>query len=194
MKKISVLFLSALFIFSFNSLIAGDDDDNSKIGGIRAGWQYSGIYENGNLPEGSAPMSSFYVGLYKELKLVPLLRLGGGVEYSQVGLISDNAQIDNSIKLHYVYIPIYLKVKLGPVYALGGASPSFKVGEKVIFLGEEITLENDDKANVFDVPLYLGLGFQIFFVGIEARYNWGMIDVYDNSKNQYLQVGATISF
>ena len=40
---------------------------------------------------------------------------------------------------------IYLKVKLGPVFALGGASPGFKVGEKLVVLGQEVSLNNDNK-------------------------------------------------
>ena len=197
MKKISLILLSTFFVLSFNTTKAGDKEDkHEKVGGIRAGWQYSGIYESGSLPTGYDPMSAFYVGLFKDVKIIPLLRFGLGLEYSQVGLVSDNSNIDNSLKLHYLYVPLYLKVKLGPVFALGGASPGFKVGEKLVVLGQEVSLNNDNKANAFDVPLFLGAGLKILFISVEVRYNWGMINVYDNpsAKNQYLQVGAAISF
>jgi len=197
MKKISLIVLSAFFVFSFNTTKAGDKEErNEKVGGIRAGWQYSGIYESGSIPNGYDPLSSFYVGLYKDVKIVPLLRFGVGLEYSQVGIVSNNSNIDNSLKLHYLYVPLYLKVKLGPVFALGGASPGFKVGEKLVFLGQEVSLDDDNKANAFDVPLFLGVGVKILFVSVEVRYNWGMLDVYENpsAKNKYLQIGAAVSF
>ena len=78
----------------------------------------------------------------------------------------------------------------------------FKVGEKEVIMGQEIEKTSANKANVFDLPVFLGAGVKIFFLTIEARYSWGMIDVYDgtanseydDSKTQYLQVGAAISF
>lgn len=195
MKNLSLLLLSIAFALNIQTVSAGDDDKHeSKIGGIRAGWQYSGIYDNGSLPTGYDPLSAFYVGLFKEVKVIPLFRVGGGLEYSQVGIVSNVQNIDNSIKLQYLYIPIYAKLKLGPVFILGGISPSFKVAEKVVALGQEQDISSDNKANGFDVPVFLGAGLKILFISIEARYNWGTIDVYDSSKNQYFQVGAAVSF
>jgi hypothetical protein len=204
MKKITVLLLSFVFAANIQTVKAGDGDEKnqSKIGGIRAGWQYSAIHDGGTIPNGYDPLSSFYVGIYKEAKIVPLFRLGGGLEFSQVGNVSNVQNVDNSIKLSYLYIPLYAKLKLGPVFILGGVAPTFKVGEKEVIMGQEIEKTSANKANVFDIPVFLGAGVKIFFLTIEARYSWGMIDVYDgtanseydDSKTQYLQVGAAISF
>jgi len=195
--KIILLFTALLFISSGSSFAQDDDDD--KVGGIRAGWQYSGLYTGGAIAEGTDPLSSFYVGVFRENKLIPLLALGTGIEYFQVGIV--DSELDNTnLKLHYISIPIDIRVKLGPVYALAGAAANFKVGEKWTILDEDFTPEDDFKAEIFDVPVFFGLGVKILMLRIEARYHWGMLDTYksvdesDALKGQYLQIGVGVSF
>jgi hypothetical protein len=195
MKKLNLVLLCLMLSFGSQTAKAGDDKHESKIGGVRAGWQKSALYDNGSTPQGFDPLSSFYVGVYKEIKVVPLFRVGGGVEFSQIGMSGENtAGLENMIKLQYVYIPLYAKLKLGPVFILGGGSPSFKVGEKQEIAGVNQEITSDNKANAFDFPVFLGAGVKVFFITVEARYGWGTIDVYENNKSQYLQVGAAISF
>lgn len=43
-------------------------------------------------------------------------------------------------------------------------------------------------------PLFMGAGLKILFITLEARYHWGITDVYQGYNNQYLQLGAAISF
>jgi hypothetical protein len=187
MKKITTLFLCVLFAMSFTSLRADSKEDkHEKYLGLRAGWQLSGIYSNGKLPTGYDPLNSFYVGLNKDIKLIPLLRLGVGIEYSEVGMTS----ADSSIGIQYLYLPLYLKVKLGPVFALGGISPSFKIGDTM----QGISPYTGQDPATFDAPVFLGLGIKILFLSIEARYNWGTVDVFDGAKNQYLQIGGAVTF
>ena len=195
MKSKITLLIAFLFLASITAVNAQDDDkDITK--GVRAGWQYSNLFESGD-SEGTTNLSSFYVGIFGEKKLIPMLRFGSGIEYSQVGTVSSDLD-DTKYVLHYVGVPLYLKVKLGPVFALGGASANFKVGEKFTFLGEDLELDSDAKANVFDVPLFLGLGVKILMFNLEARYYWGTLDVNKSDdisiKSQYLQIGAGISF
>lgn len=192
MKITSLLFFLLLTV----GIFAQDKNHDDKLLGVRAGWQYSTILEDGNLLEGFDPLSSFYAGIFKEIKLVPLLRFDVGLEYAPVGI--SNSDLDSKIVLHYLSIPLNLRVKLGPVYALGGAAANFRVAEKYTILGQNYDPQDDEKSNVFDVPLYLGLGVKILFISVDARYYWGMLDIYGNddttSKGQYLQVGASIYF
>jgi len=44
------------------------------------------------------------------------------------------------------------------------------------------------------MPLQLGVGLKILFISAEVRYYWGMIDMKDGAKNQYLQAGLGLSF
>lgn len=91
--------------------------------------------------------------------------------------------------LNYLNIPLFLKVKIGPVFGLVGSGVNFKLSES----GDAGSTE---KASGVDVPLFLGAGVKIFFLTIEARYAWGLVNLYNSGgiKNQYLQVGAAVSF
>ena len=144
-------------------------------------------------------MNSFYVGIFRENKLIPLLSIGTGIEYSQIGVVDANID-DTSIKLHYISVPIDLRVKLGPVYALGGIALNFRVAEKWKIAGENFDPSDDNKSQVFDLPLALGVGVKLFIFRIEAKYHWGMLDVYkandfqEAQKVQYLQLGLGVTF
>lgn len=82
--------------------------------------------------------------------------------------------------LHWVSIPNYLKLKLGPIFALGGVAPSFKVAEPIYEDGEMVKPMEDDKSAWFDIPAFAGLGVKILFITVEARYHWGLLDLYDS--------------
>ena len=195
MKTLFTLFI-AIMLSIPSSLLAQD----TKLGGIRAGWQNSGLFDNGNLDENVDPLNAFYVGLFRENKIIPLLAFGTGLEYHQVG-VKDKTLDDTDIKLHYLAIPLDLRVKLGPVFAAAGFSANFRVADKVRLLGEDITdSELVPKSEFFDIPFYLGAGVDILIFRVEARYHWGMLDVFkattDNNaqKSQYFQLGFGVSF
>lgn len=183
-NKSFLLSLILLFAFSF-SIYAGDKDR-----GIRAGYVSGQVIVDGsNLFDNS--LGGFYLGIYKDKRLVPAVRLGAGLEYLQTGSQQDS---DNKYQLGYIGVPIKIQGKVGPVYGLGGIAPSFKISEKFTLLGQNVDLADDDKANVFDLPVFIGGGFQIMMIGIEARYYWGLTEIQEKAKNQYLQVGLTLSF
>ena len=178
MKK-QILFLFALSIIAVQSVSA------QKIGGIRAGWHSATLVIDG---ESEDPLSAFYVGFFRvnDLK-VPLLSISTGLEYFQNGFYAND---NKYTKLHTLAVPIGLRAKLGPVFAEAGPSLNFTLGETSRKLGEDI---NSDPA-FFDVPIFVGAGVKILMFTIEARYAWGLIDVYEGgTKSQYFQIGAGIS-
>jgi len=124
-------------------------------------------------------------------KLIPMLYAGGGLEYFQNGFQS--TLIDLKRKLHYISVPLYLKVKFGPVYATAGTALNFKLAEKNILAGASVD-PLSEKSDVFDLPLQAGIGVKILMFSIEARYNWGMLDVNNGVKNQYFQLGLAVFF
>ena len=178
MKK-QFLLIFALSLFALQNVSA------QKIGGIRAGWHSATLVNDG---EAADALSAFYVGLFRvnDFK-VPFLALSTGLEYFQNGYyVNDN----NYTKLHTLAVPIGLRGKIGPVFAEVGPSLNFTLGETSRELGEDIS---SDPA-FFDIPIFVGAGVKILMFTIEARYGWGMIDVYEGgTKSQYLQVGAGIS-
>ena len=171
--------LTALIICLFMApSYAGD----TKLGGIRAGWQRSNIYLDGDGTD--YPLSSFYIGFYKNNKIAPIVNFTTGIEYFQNGFKEDN---DNKSIYHTISIPLALKLKLGPAFALGGAGANFVVSEDTKILGESVDID----VNTFDVPLFLGVGASILMFSIELRYHWGMLEINDSgAKNQYLQLGV----
>ena len=188
MKKFIIITLVLLSVVQSSF---AQDDKPGKFG-IRAGYHAAMVSVDGNQIAGTVGLNAFYVGLFKEKKLVPMLRFGSGLEYFQNGFESN--VIDLKRILHYVSVPLYLKVKLGPVYATGGTALNFKVAENNKFLDESMD-PLSEKSKIFDMPLQVGLGVQILMISIEARYNWGMINLNDvGAKNQYLQLGLAVSF
>jgi len=192
MKKSNLLLLVSVLLFaSINSY--GQDDDKNK--GVRAGWQSSNFYVDG---EGADPLSSFYVGFTGEKSIIPLLKFGSGLEYFQNGTQTTIANETFQYKAHVISIPLYLKLKLGPVFALGGAAANFNIAHNYKVGDNSSDVPDDLKVNTFDVPVFAGLGVKILMFSIEARYHWGMLDTSKSdatdSKVQYFQIGAGISF
>jgi hypothetical protein len=185
MKHLKLILLVAFFAFGVIATQAQD-----KIG-IRAGYQASSLYKDGSQLPDTDPLGSFYVGLFRDNKIVPAIHFGIGLEYFQTGAKQDN---DNKLVLNYISLPVYLKAKLGPVFGLGGIGANFKIGEKIYVDGTSSKPSDEDKSKAVDFPVFVGLGFKILIITIEGRYHWGLTDINDGYKNQYFQVGAGISF
>lgn len=180
MKKILQISVSIIFIFSAISVYAGDKVDK----GIRAGWQYSNLYKDGSSLFDN-PMNSFYVGAFGYQKLLKsnLLQIGSGLTYYQVGSKMDD---DNRLRLHYLNLPVSVKVQVGPVYAFGGLNGALKLGGESYFLGQKSDVRD---FSTFDAGVFVGLGVKVFFLGVEVKYDWGLVDVNSGYKTQYFQAG-----
>lgn len=187
--------LKFLLSFALIALLAigavAQDKNHNRVGGIRAGYNGSAMVMDGELFPLSEAHPSFYFGFFRDNRIIPMLHFGTGLDYVQNGLRFNE---DNKRVLHYVSVPLNLKFKLGPVFALGGIAPSFKVAEREFVNGSSSKPGSDDTSNWFDAPVFLGAGVKIFFITIEARYHWGITDVYQGFHNQYLQIGAGLSF
>ncbi len=170
----SALFLSLLLLSA--DLFAGD-----KHFGARAGWQISTLDYDGDKTD---PISSFYLGVYRETQIVPLLRYSLGIEYMQAGGMLDYVPDQKKYKIGYIGVPVNLKAKVGPIFAIAGSGINFKISETD--LGE------DTKA--IDIPAFAGLGFNILIFNIEARYHWGLLEIQEKTKNNYLQIGLGVNF
>jgi len=184
-RKITIL--SMLFIFGFGTFSSYAGDKVEK--GIRAGWQYSDFYKDGKSAF-TDPYNSFYVGVYGYNKLLSskLLTIGSGLTYYQVGSKTDD---DNKVRLHYLNLPVSVKAKIGPVYAFTGLNGAVKLGGETHILG----VKGDVKDfSTFDAGFFVGLGVNVLMLGIELKYDWGLVDVNNGYKTQYLQAGFTVSF
>jgi hypothetical protein len=186
MKK-TIFFAVVLVALSALNSNAGD-----KIG-IRAGYQMASFHVDGSMLANTDNLNSFYMGIFKENQLIPLLKFGYGLDYLQNGAeLSDFGKY----KLNYLSIPLYVKAKIGPVFGLAGTGLNFKISDKLENGGMETDADDNYATKDFDMPLFIGGGFKILMVTIEARYNWGLIDINETLgiKNQYWQIGASLSF
>ena len=178
MRKVKTL----LFVLmAFLLVVPQVAQAGTKLGGVRTGYVNSAFYNDGK--QGDV-LNSFYVGVFRDKSIIPLITLRSGLEYAQLGARS---YISEDYKIHTLSVPVSARVKLGPVSALAGVSANFNVASN----------GGAQDVNVFDSPLHLGVGFNILIVGVEARYNWGMNDVFKNVgglKMNYLQIGATVAF
>jgi len=156
--------------------------------GIRAGWQQSIIVIN-NEKVFTDPLNSFYIGFFTTDSIASFLKFEGGFEYYQAG--GKTKDLDTELKLHYISVPLSLKFKLGPVYALGGVSGSVNLMGDYKRNGEDV---GDKDFTTFNAGAHIGGGVKFYRLGIEARYNWGIIDVYQGYKTNHLQIGAVWYF
>ncbi|WP_282037674.1 outer membrane beta-barrel protein [Saccharicrinis aurantiacus] len=177
MKKV-VFFLSMVMLTS--TFITAEAGDNKW--GVRAGYQNTNIYSDGDAIGDN--LGGFYIGAFREHQLIPLLSLSAGLEYTQMGMKA----FDENMNLNYLGVPVGLKAKLGPISAIGGTGINFKVGEHDMY----------DDVKGFDIPVYLGAGFNVLMIGIEARYQWGLTDINGDSAGKFanrgFQIGISVGF
>ena len=156
--------------------------------GIRAGYLRSATELSG-----TSAIDGFYVGFSHDNPIgqSQFLYFHGGTEYTQAGWeITDNT----FHRLHYISLPGALKIKLGPVFVQGGLALNFKVGERVYIDGEDAKTD-ENKSRIFNLPALVGAGLMLGPITIEARYNYGLLDVNDfDEKVGYLQLGAGLHF
>jgi len=178
------ILVAILTIFSQSALAQG-----KRSIGIRAGYQISGLFKDAEKLPGTSNYASFYVGAFKEKKIIPFLHWGTGLEYCQNGakLSDDSKQV-----IKYLGIPVHLKAKVGPVYALVGVQPKVKLSEKIMKDSDKTSPTDEQKSKTMDFPAYGGIGFNILIVSIEARYQYSMFETNHGARNAYLQLGATL--
>lgn len=183
---VRLLIISCLVtLININETIAQDDTRNT----IRIGYHSGQMFDDGNKPFEN-DLSGVYFGIARDIPFATIIHLNAGLEYFQTGSKSDD---QNKIALSYISVPVGLKVKIGPVSAMGGASAGFRISTKETINGvESDPLIND--YNRIDGTVYLGAGFKILALGVEIRYHWGFRDVFDQYKNQFLQIGANLHF
>ena len=181
-KILTIIFVCALCCGSFTA----NAGDPIKKGAI-AGWHYSDILKDGSSLYGGH-YNSFFVGFFtnKNLMSSGLLQFNSAIMYYQNGSKEND---DNWMRLHYLNIPLSLKVKIGPVYAFAGASGAIKLGGENHSAGVKT---NVSEINTWDAGVHGGIGVKFWILGAEAKYTWGLVDLNDGYKSQYLQLGLLL--
>jgi len=179
-NKILTILVLGIFICGTFKGYAGDPITKGPI----AGWHYSDILKDGKSLYGEN-MNSFFVGFFtnKQIGATKLLQINTALLYFQNGSVNND---NNKIRLHYLNIPVSLRVQIGPIYGLGGINGGIKLGGESYTLG----IKSDVKdINTWDAGVHLALGAKIGPLGVEAKYNWGIVDLNNGYNSQYLQFG-----
>lgn len=150
---------------------------------VRGGYHYSDLPGNADLD----PLSGFYLGYHHTLLKVPLVGISLGAEYNTAGARQDTPLGALEYRLGYFGLLVNGRLKLGIVYLDAGLTPAFTVGESVQLAGQDVG--GAPEAENFDLVAHGGAGVKIAFLSVEARYRYGLIDVYDGVRNSGLQVG-----
>jgi hypothetical protein len=179
-NRTALIFLMAL------SLAVASAPLSAEIG-IRGGYIESNLKRSGDgLFENH--YSSFYAGLFTDNKIIPMIHFGSGLDYYQSGSQLDD---NNKVALHYISVPLSLKAEIGPVHVFAGVHGAIRVATDLTIQGRSTPAEGYSS---YDAGGFVGLGIKIFFIGAEAKYNWGFVDIKDGYKNNFLQAGLTLWF
>ncbi len=179
-------FVTALMLST--SLSAQDKEKHDdKWNGLRAGYHLSNF--DGDYGDAD-DRSGYYFGYYRNFIKVPLYSLSTGVEYHTAGASSGSSEV----RLGYLSLPINNRLKFGPVYVDLGADIALKVGDKTLVNGAEVDVPSEQDAESFDLLLHAGAGFKILMLGVEARYRYGLTEVYDGTHNTGLELGLSTFF
>lgn len=181
--------------------------------GVKAGANLStisGMVEADNLDYGdlvtaSADQSSklgMNFGIFAEYKLMPMLGVQAEVNFSLQG-VNTNAKVSSNllggavetktaVKANYVNVPVLAKFHFANLSVFAGPQLGFLAGDinlktKTIS-GDDTKIEKDD----MDDDLYSGVDFSFVVggqykftenIGVDARYNIGMTNVFPAQKN-----------
>jgi len=161
--------------------------DNGRFG-VRGGFQTAQLTSDiGSLFESN--QNRYFVGIYKDSPIMPLLKFSTGLEYFETGSRQDAVDL----KLGYLSIPVALKADIGLFNVYGGISGAYRLYAEERINGEQVSVPGD-KYRRFDYSTFVGGGVTLFFVGIDIRYHWGKTDVYEGFQNRFWQLGATVIF
>jgi hypothetical protein len=165
--------------------------------GVRAGVNFSNLTNTE-----SDTKTDAYIGAFAAVQFVHFYTLQPEINYSRQGAKSKFSGFDD---LEVQYVGFTLTNKFSPfkeigVHAILGPSINIKVGDNI-----------NDNAEAFDFLIFGGFGYDFpFGLGVEARYNLGLIDILGNSfdfddddddyylddivLNTVFQVGVTYKF
>ena len=191
MRHRSFLLLSTLLLAFTVQAQKDKDDEREGFNGLRGGYYSSNL--DGDQGDTDA-RSGFYAGYYRNLIKIPLYRLSSGLEYHTSGATANALGVENEARLSYLSLAINNRFKIGPVYGDIGLDPALLLSEKSLVNGSEVDIANDQDAANFDVLLHVGAGFKFLFLGVEARYRYGLLEVYEDTRNTGLELGLSVFF
>jgi predicted porin len=155
--------------------------------------------------DGADPRIGLAAGVEGEYQATDIFSLSAGVIYSQQGNKYDKTVLGQNVKytnkLDYINIPIMANVYVVKGLAVKlGVQPAFNVNSKFSTVanvaGTETKKSVDTDVKSFDFSIPVGLSYEYNNVVLDARYNWGLTKIADNSdsKNSVFQITLGYKF
>jgi hypothetical protein len=183
MKLFKIFLLAVVIVATSNTVLA-------QKWGVKAGANFSTL--SGDNDSSLSSRTSFYVGVFKEMKLVPkLIYLQPELQYSSQGFSSDITGSDVDTSIDYLNIPIVARVYFLKLFSFdAGPQFGFKVGDNIDGPASD-SVESFDFAGAFGLNINLPLG-----LSINTRYVMGFSEVIQDTdlKTSVFQVGASFKF
>ena len=189
MKKLVLKTSLLLTLFLAISLSLNAQSEGGHKNFIRAGYQASQLNNSGTNYFSNAS-NGFFVAVMRQRPFAGILTSQIGLQYHQGG---SNLDDNNYVKLGYIGVPANIGIHLGPIKAYGGAMAALKIHADAQLLGIADTPPSGD-FNSFDATAFLGVSVKILFLGVDLQYHWGLVNVIDSYKNNFLQIGANLYF
>jgi len=136
----------------------------------------------------------FYLGLRKDIELSKSTFLNTGVLYAGLGAKINREFSGDDLKIQTIQFPVGIKQYiLRSLYFTAGGSANLRLGARV----NRDAIPGETK--FFDVAVSLGAGYNINRVSIDARWNYGLLNIRRNDgrisgNNQYFLVGLGYRF
>ncbi|WP_276909900.1 porin family protein [Hallella colorans] len=148
------------------------------------------------------------IGAEFEHQVTDMVSLSAGLLYSMQGAKGNIGGVDGTVKLDYINIPILTNVYIAKGFAVKlGVQPGFMINDKVKVsrngVTAEVGLENafrqsgiDAKIKKLDVSIPVGASYEFSNFVVDARYNWGLTKIIDQStsKNSVFQLTLGYKF
>lgn len=146
--------------------------------------------------DGSKVLAGFNAGALANFKLNESWAIQPEVQYSTQGTKSKNniwgpLTSETTLKLDYINVPVLAQYHIEAFYLEAGPQVGFLTAAKTK-MGDITTDRKDDMKSV-DFGVNFGFGYKLDMgLGIGARYNFGLTNVYEsdkyNSKNSVAQI------
>ena len=142
------------------------------------------------------PRIGLAAGAEFEYGLTDNIGLSAGVLYSMQGLKTTIVDADCTWKLDYLNVPILANFYVAKGLALKlGVQPGFKLSSKAKFKESGASKEVDvDGVKSVDLSIPVGLSYQYQNIVFDARYNWGVTKIIEDSDSKHSVFQITVGY
>jgi len=206
-----ILVLAAVALIAFNGIAQGNGNDlrNQITFGIKAGENYSNVYDSQNQDFNADPKLGFAGGIFVGIPLGSFLGIQPELLYSQKGFKATGTLLGSPYSLtrttNYLDVPILIALKpIGLITILVGPQYSYLLSQKDVYdnsimtVVQEQTFKNENiRKNIFGILGGVDINLSNLVIG--ARVGW---DITNNNgdgtsttpryKNVYYQ--ATLGY